>query len=169
MSRRDSTSTCSRIQVAERNLRPESQTVNITSKVIDCHGQTQAHLERSTNGVWSIHSTDNHDDFTVKFDDALFRNILASKEPWNYAEWNTPSRINILLELLHWESKLSAEDDFKFELFRCTRRISREFEMLPSSLYVRGLMKDGNHPKWGGGFSVDTFYLQCYGTTSLDR
>lgn len=45
-------------------------------------------------------------------------------------------------------------DNFRFELFRCLRRIAREFEVLPSSLYVWGLTKEGDSPKWGGGYAV---------------
>ncbi|KAE9384828.1 hypothetical protein BT96DRAFT_777393, partial [Gymnopus androsaceus JB14] len=27
------------------------------------------------------------------------------------------------------------------------------FEIFPSSLYLRGLTKEGHHPKWGGGYA----------------
>ncbi|KAE9389319.1 hypothetical protein BT96DRAFT_406784 [Gymnopus androsaceus JB14] len=141
------------VGAVESALRPESRTVSITTKVFDRDGQIQAHLERSTSGVWSIQPMDSLDPLTVKFDDPSFREILASKQPWNHVEWSTPSRINVLLELLHCESKLSTADDFKFKLFRYTRRIAREFETLPSSICLRGLTREGNHPKWGGGYA----------------
>ncbi|KAE9402927.1 kinase-like protein [Gymnopus androsaceus JB14] len=137
----------------DSHVRAESRTVNITRKVLDRDGQTQAHLICSTSGVWIIHPVPMGNAFTVKFDDISFRNVLASKKPWDNVEWNTPLRIDILLELLYWESRLSVADDFKFELFRCTRRIVREFEILPSSLYLRGLTKEGNHPTGGGGYA----------------
>ena len=92
----------SRAQAAESA--PQSQTANIiSSKVLDRYGQIQAHVICTDNGVWSIHSTtDTPDTFTVKFDDPSCRKILASKKPWECSEWNTPFRVNVLLELLYW-------------------------------------------------------------------
>ncbi|KAE9402924.1 hypothetical protein BT96DRAFT_516687 [Gymnopus androsaceus JB14] len=82
-------STCSHVQVVESDLvtlGSEPRTAeHITSKVLDRHGQTQAHL-------LSLSS----------FDDPSFRNVLASKKPWDRVEWSISSRIDVLLELLYW-------------------------------------------------------------------
>lgn len=74
--------------------------VQTIKDVLDCHGQIQARLTCRMNGIWSVCSTDNSDTFTVNFDDPLFRDVI--KRPWDHPEWSTPSRINILLELLYW-------------------------------------------------------------------
>ncbi|KAE9404707.1 kinase-like protein [Gymnopus androsaceus JB14] len=91
--------------------------------------------------------------FTVNFNDPSVRDFIASPRPWNHPNWSTSFQINILLELLYWEAKLSVEDDFRFELFRCTRRVARKFEMLPGSVYLRDLTREGNDPIWGGGYA----------------
>lgn len=65
------------------------------------------------------------------------------------------------------ESRLTTVDDLKFELFRCTRRIARQFEMLPSSLYLWGLMKEGSHPKSGGGQAVCASHSHKLAAVSL--
>ncbi|KAE9390009.1 kinase-like protein, partial [Gymnopus androsaceus JB14] len=36
---------------------------------------------------------------------------------------------------------------------KCTRHIVRKYEMLPSSIYLRDLVKEGNDPLWGGGYA----------------
>lgn len=89
---------------------------HITSKVLDRHGQTQAHLVRSTSGVWSIHPTENHGAFIVKFDDPSFRNVLASKKPWDCVEWSISSRIDVLLELLYWVCALYSDCSVEINL-----------------------------------------------------
>lgn len=100
----------------ERPFEYHQKTVNITSKVVDCHGQTQALLTCSASGVWLVHPTDNIHPFTVKFDDPSFRSIIASKQPWDHVEWNTLARINILLELLYWVFILKISLDVTYTL-----------------------------------------------------
>ncbi|KAE9382885.1 kinase-like protein [Gymnopus androsaceus JB14] len=124
----------------------------IIKEVLDHHGQTQARLSCFLSGIWSVNSSNNPDVFTVNFDDPTFKDVL--KHPWDHPEWSMPSRINILLELLYWETKLSTTPDvFQFELFRCIHRIARKYEMIPPSLYLRDLVKEGNDQVWGGGYA----------------
>ncbi|KAE9404706.1 kinase-like protein [Gymnopus androsaceus JB14] len=78
---------------------------------------------------------------------------FANPRPWDHPDWSTSSHINILLELLYWEAKLSVEDDFRFQLFRCTRRVARKFEILPASVYLQDLTREGNDPICGGGYA----------------
>lgn len=71
-------------------------------EVLDTHGDIEAHLLSlcATSGVWYIIPRENHTPgFIVDFTDPSFRNVVA--QPWNYLDWATPSRINILLELLY--------------------------------------------------------------------
>ncbi|KAE9387982.1 hypothetical protein BT96DRAFT_947959 [Gymnopus androsaceus JB14] len=132
----------------ERNKAP----LQITKEILDHHGQTQVCLSCCLNGTWSVNSSDNTNIFTVNFDDPIFWDVL--KHPWDHPEWSTPSRINILLELVYWETKLSTTPDvFKYELFQCTHHIVRRYEMLPPLLYLRDLVKEGNDQVWGGGYT----------------
>ncbi|KAE9393484.1 hypothetical protein BT96DRAFT_978933 [Gymnopus androsaceus JB14] len=132
--------------------------VHTTRAVLDQHGQTQAHLTCSRSGVWSVNLANDSNAivvFTVDFNDPSFPDVLADvlADPWNHPDWSKPYHLNILLELLHLEARLSVVDDFKFKLFRYTCNIAQKIELLPSSLYLWDLTKEGDHPVCGGGYA----------------
>ncbi|KAF9062341.1 hypothetical protein BDP27DRAFT_294655 [Rhodocollybia butyracea] len=84
----------------------DSRSVKITSKVVDSQGRTQGLLSRTMSGVWSVNPIDSDTMdrvFTVTLNDPLFQHeVLSGIHPCRHPDWNIPSRINILLEMLYW-------------------------------------------------------------------
>ncbi|KAJ8081479.1 hypothetical protein PM082_007324 [Marasmius tenuissimus] len=81
------------------------------------------------------------------------RKILSLPKPVHLLQLE-PSSATIVIELLYTElQKPGLEDDYRQCCIKCLKPLVKEFQTLPSSLFLRDVERDGTGVLTGGGFA----------------
>ncbi|KAK7470196.1 hypothetical protein VKT23_001634 [Stygiomarasmius scandens] len=82
------------------------------------------------------------------------RAVLSSAEPWSGFEHLTPRWAYGVAELLQLElSNSESSDSHRRKCLKYLRSLCRQFSILPPSYFLHDLVREGNYPISGGGFS----------------
>ncbi|ESK94318.1 hypothetical protein Moror_8183 [Moniliophthora roreri MCA 2997] len=81
------------------------------------------------------------------------RVILANKDPLRVLLLLDASQIPIVVQLLQTEAQTAEGAKYRKLCVKCMQKLVKKHHILPPSLFVKNVVRQGDHPICGGGFS----------------
>ncbi|KAK0421862.1 hypothetical protein EV421DRAFT_604140 [Armillaria borealis] len=83
---------------------------------------------------------------------SLLRDLV---HPWRTVDLLSPSAEAVVMDVLQQElDDSSCPDEYRTVCMKCIQTLSKARNIVPSSFSCRDVIREGENPVWGGGFSV---------------
>ncbi|PBK92827.1 kinase-like protein [Armillaria gallica] len=109
-------------------------------------------LERrpSLNNWTQINLNDEETDVRTQIQ-SLLRDVAR---PWRTVDLLSPSAEGVVMDVLQQElDDASCPDEYRTVCMKCLQTLSKARNIVPSSFSCRDVIREGENPIWGGGFS----------------